>query len=169
MAEAEAEALAYAARIVTPHRDIARAFPDKAVVVEWKPPAGRHAARNGKPRRIAFPGPTIARKGAYELREAARLLELEIVLLGGELEGPDFWRGIVVRKPDAGTDWLAEVAAVVQPALVEERPRHLLAALAAGVPVIATPACGLAAEDGVTLVPPDDPTTLIDALRVIVD
>jgi glycosyltransferase involved in cell wall biosynthesis len=169
LVEAEAEALAYAARIVTPHRDIARAFPDKAVVVEWKPPAGRHAARNGKPRRIAFPGPTIARKGAYELREAARLLELEIVLLGGELEGPDFWRGIAVRKPDAGTDWLAEVAAVVQPALVEERPRHLLAALAAGVPVIATPACGLAAEDGVTLVPPDDPTTLIDALRVIVD
>ncbi len=144
LVEAEAEALAYAARIVTPHRDIARLFPDKAEVLDWKLPPTPAAAPVASQRRIAFPGPTIARKGAYELREAARALGLEVVLPGSELEGRDFWRGVIVHRPDAGTGWLADVIAVVQPAIVEERPRALLAALAAGVPVIATPACGLA-------------------------
>jgi len=55
----------------------------------------------------------------------------------------------------------------VQPALVEERPRALLAAVAAGVSVIATPACGLAARDGVTLVPPGDPAALMEALSFV--
>jgi hypothetical protein len=167
LVEAETEALTYAARIVTPHRDIARLFPDKAAVLDWKLPANPRPARKAEARRIAFPGPTVARKGAYELREAARVLGLEIVALGSELEGADFWRGVAVRRPNAGTDWLANVAAVVQPALVEERPRHLLAAVAAGVPIIATPACGLEIEGGVVLVPADDTDALIAALRRI--
>lgn len=167
LVEAEAEALAYAAHIVTPHRDIARVFPDKAMILDWKLPASGRVERDAKPRQIAFPGPTIARKGAYELREVARALGLEIVLLGSELEGPDFWRGLTVEKPNSSSEWLADVAAVVQPALIEERPRHLLAALATGVPVIATPACGLAAQKGMTLVPPNDPAALIAALNAM--
>jgi hypothetical protein len=166
LVEAEAEALAYAAHIVTPHRDIAGVFPDKAVVLEWKLPAHRPLKRAAS-RRIAFPGPTVARKGAYELHEAAQTLGLEVVLPGNALEGPGFWRGLAVRKPELGEDWLAGVAAVVQPALVEERPRHLLAALAAEVPVIATPACGLAAQKGVMLVPPNDRAALIEALKMV--
>ncbi|HVH79444.1 MAG TPA: VanW family protein [Stellaceae bacterium] len=166
---AEAAALAYAARIVTPHRDIAALFPDRATLLEWKLPPAPPQARDPRPRRIAFPGPTVARKGAHALREAARALGLEVVLLGSELEGPEFWRGLVTHKPAANADWLIDVVAVVQPALVEERPRALLAALAAGVPVIATPACGLAAQDGVTLVPSDDPVALIETLRVVLN
>ena len=161
---AEAEALAYAARIITPHRDIARLFPDRAVVLDWKLP-DRRASAAAASRRVAFPGPTIARKGAYELHEAARALGLEVVALGNELEGPGFWQGIAVRRPSPGADQLAGVAAVVQPAFVEERPRVLLTALAAGVPVIATPACGLAAQDGVTLVPAGDTAALVEALK----
>ena len=167
LVEAEAEALAYAAHIATPHCDIASLFPGKATLLDWKLPAHRPTARPAAARRIAFPGPTVARKGAYELREAARELGVEIVLLGNELEGPDFWDGLAVRKPQPGGDWLAGVAVVVQPALVEERPRALLAAVAAGVPVIATPACGLAARDGVTLVPPGDPAALMEALSFV--
>jgi VanW like protein/glycosyl transferase family 1 len=167
LVEAEIEALAHAAHIVTPHRDIAALFPDRSVILDWKLPSGGEATRNAKPRRIAFPGPTIARKGAYELREAAQALGLEIVLLGSELEGPEFWRGLAVEKPNSSSEWLANVAAVVQPALVEERPRALLAALAAGVPVIATPACGLAAENGVTIVPPGNSAVLIEALKAV--
>ena len=41
----------------------------------------------------SFVGPTIARKGAYEVRDAARALDLEVVLLGSELEGAEFWSG----------------------------------------------------------------------------
>jgi glycosyltransferase involved in cell wall biosynthesis len=109
----------------------------------------------------------VARKGAYELREAARALGLEVVALGSELEGSEFWDGVAMRKPGPGANWLDGVAAVVQPAIVEERPRHLLTALAAGVPVIATRACGLASQDGVTIVPADDAGALIAALEKI--
>jgi glycosyltransferase involved in cell wall biosynthesis len=56
---------------------------------------------------------------------------------------------------------------VVQPALVEEQPRRLLAALAAGIPVIATPACGIEPRPGLYLIPPDDTTALIDALAAL--
>jgi hypothetical protein len=163
---AEAEALAGATRLITPHRGIAGVFPGRAVILDWKLPVRRTIARTAA-RRIAFPGPTIARKGAYELREAARALGLEVVALGSELEGPDFWHGVTMRKSSLDDDWLAGVAAVVQPALVEERPRALLAALAAGVPVIATPACGLGGMDGVTLVPPDDRAALMEALEAV--
>jgi hypothetical protein len=169
LVNAEAEALAYASRIITPHAEIAGLYPDKAITLAWRRPPLRPAVRPGPAaRRTAFPGPTVARKGAYEVREAARALDLEVVRLGSELEGPGFWDGVKTRNIDARSDarqWLEEVAVVVQPAIAEDRPRHLLTALAAGVPVIATPACGLAAQPGLTIVPPDDLGALVEALR----
>jgi len=167
--EAEREALAQAERVVTPHAELADLFADKALRVAWQLPPARPGGREkAAPRRIAFPGPTVARKGAFELRQVARELDLEVMLLGSKLEGPGFWDGVRVRRP-GDADWLDRVAAVVQPAHVEERPRHLLAALAAGVPVIATAACGLAPQAGLTLVPADDPQALYDALRKLLD
>jgi len=169
LVEAETEALAYASRIITPHAEIARVYADKAMTLEWRQPPVRASVRPAPAsRRIAFPGPTVARKGAYELREAARALDLEVVLLGSELEGPGFWDGVKTQKfdPAGGSDrWFEQVAAVVQPAIAEDRPRHLLMALAAGVPVITTSACGLAPQAGLTIIPPDNPGALIAALR----
>jgi Glycosyl transferases group 1 len=163
--DAEREALVQAERVVTPHAELADLFGEKALRLAWQlPPVPPAAHTKAAPRRIAFPGPTVARKGAFELRQAARELNLEVTLLGRALEGPGFWDGVRVCRPgDAG--WLDRVAAVVQPAHVEERPRHLLAALAAGVPVIAATACGLAPQAGLTLVPANDPQALGDALR----
>ncbi|MBS0473357.1 MAG: VanW family protein [Proteobacteria bacterium] len=160
---AERAALAAADAIVTPHAEIAALFGERAVRLDWAMP--RAAARTDAvvPRRIAFPGPTIARKGAYELREAARALDLEVVLCGSDLEGADFWSGVRTRR--AGEDWLEGVAAVVQPALLEESPRKLLQALARGVPVIATAACGLAEQEGVTLVVAECAAALKSALN----
>lgn len=170
LVDAEAEALDYAVRIVTPHAEIVELFPEKAAALDWQMPAVAPITRSAPACRVAFPGPTVARKGAHELREAARALDLEIVLLGNELEGPDFWRDVPTFRTDAARDpgaWLAGVAAVVQPALVEDRPRHLLTALAAEVPVIATAACGIASHERLTIVPPDDIPALITALRTV--
>ncbi|MBV9420176.1 MAG: VanW family protein [Alphaproteobacteria bacterium] len=158
---AESEALAAADAVVTPHAEIAALFGERAVLVPWATPTVSPGTRGHA---VAFVGPTIARKGAYELRAAARALDLEIVLLGRELEGAGFWRGVRTRRPDS-ENWLNGVAAVVQPALLEDAPRKLLAALSAGVPVIATRACGLPGQDGLTLVPEDDVEALIAALR----
>jgi glycosyltransferase involved in cell wall biosynthesis len=88
------------------------------------------------------------------------------------LEGADFWRGVRVRADPAGKgpgQWLRDVAAVVQPALVEDQPRRLLAALAAAVPVIATAACGIPAREGLVLVPAGDGAKLSAALRQILE
>lgn len=161
---AESEALAAADAIVTPHAEIAALFGSRVVRLEWSMPKTAAQAGLAVPGRIAFPGPALARKGAYELREAARALDLEIVLLGNDLEGAGFWDGIRIRRA-AGSHWLEGVAAVVQPALLEEAPRPLLTALASGIPVIATKACGLGELAGVTIVPAGNVAVLIAALR----
>lgn len=161
LVEAEALALAQATRIVTPHAEIAALFGRRAVRLPWRrpdPPTVQPARREGPIRRIAFAGPTLARKGAHAVREAALALDLEVAPLGSQLEGADFWRGVRTLAPGA------PVEAMVAPALVEERPRRLLAALAAGVPVFASPACGLDPQLGLTLVPPDDGAALAEAL-----
>ena len=111
---------------------------------------------------MVFAASTLGRKGAYELREAVRALDLELVCLGAIIERADFWQGIKLGAADAS--WLEGAAAVVLPAFVEHRPRRLLAALAAGVPVIATPQCGLGKIPGVTEVPTGDATALTAAL-----
>ena len=162
---AEAEALAAAERIVTPHAEIAALFPGRAERLDWRMPEAAVIPRSLHARAVAFPGPSLARKGAHELRAAALHLGLDVVLLGSTLEGEAFWHGLSTRPADAG--WRSEVAAVVQPALVEEQPRTLLAALAAGIPVIATPACGIAPRPGLTLVPAGDTQALVRAIAKI--
>lgn len=164
----EAEALAAADQVITPHADLASLFPGRSVHLNWHRPAPAAAPGAARPRRIAFPGPTLARKGAFEVREVAKLLDLEVVLPGADLEGPGFWAGVRVVRPGAtpASAWLDGVGAVVQPALVEDQPRRLLAALAAGVPVLATPACGLAGPS-LTVVAPLDTASLAASLRQV--
>jgi hypothetical protein len=173
LAEAEAEALEAAEVIITPHDSIARLFPGKTLHLDWHRPAATlatsPAARNPKPRRIVFPGPTIARKGAYELRQAVRELDLEVMPLGRALEGADFWQGLRVAARPEEHAWLDQAAAIVQPAIVEDQPRPLLRALAAGVPVVATLACGIAPCPGLTLVPAGDGAALVLALARVLN
>jgi hypothetical protein len=58
------------------------------------------------------------------------------------------------------------VAAVVQPALVEEQPRRLLGTRRRHS-VIATPACGIGPQPGLCLIPPGDTAALIAALAEV--
>jgi glycosyltransferase involved in cell wall biosynthesis len=135
------------------------------VKVPWKMPAAPGASSKGASR-VILPASTLGRKGAYELREAAKTLGFELVCLGGIIESKDFWQGVKMHRPAEGAgSWLDGAAAVVLPAFVEHRPRRLLAALAAGVPVITTPQCGLGDMPGVTEVPAGDAAALTSALR----
>jgi hypothetical protein len=168
VAEWEMAALAAADKIVTPHTAIAELFCTRAVKLDWHRPRIATIPTRTKSRRIVFPGPTIARKGCYELRDAARMIDLEIVPLGSDIESGQFWSGIPTGRPDSA-NWLSGIAAVVQPAMVEHSPRRLLTALAAGVPVIATKACGLDSQPGLVLVPAGDIAALAAAIRNILD
>jgi hypothetical protein len=163
IAEAETAALGEADHWITPHREISELAGDRAISVPWKLPASNGARRPGS--RIVFPASTLGRKGAYELRDAARALAGEVVTLGPVIESPGFWHGIKVHAP--GASWLDDAGVVVLPAFVEHRPRRLLAALAAGVPVIATPECGLGGSPGVTEVPAGDAEALAVALESV--
>src|SRR5262249_67484 len=75
MVELEGEALAHARNILTPHSAIAKLFGKKALRLPWLLPETRKATHG---RTIVFPGPTVARKGAYELRAAVEGLDCEL-------------------------------------------------------------------------------------------
>lgn len=159
----EAEALAAAERVITPHVGVAQAFGERAVCLGWShPPATPRPTRSrGGPRRLWFPASTLGRKGAYELREALHGLEVEVELrLGGPvLEHEGFWD----RPARPGT--LDDADLVVLPAHVETAPRRLLAALARGVPVVASDACGLPPQGGLRIVPAGDVGALREAIE----
>jgi glycosyltransferase involved in cell wall biosynthesis len=159
IAASEIEALAEAKSIITPSSYVANLFGERSVLLPWAMPS-RTTPIPGQ--FIAFPGPTAARKGAYEVREAARRLGLTVSLSANELEGEDFWEGVDTVRPDV---WLDRCRLVVQPSIVEEQPRKLLQALAAGIPVITTEVCGLGERDGVTTVPPCDADALAEAIQ----
>jgi hypothetical protein len=166
LVEAEAEVVAAAQKIVTPHAEIAAMFNDRVEILDWHRPISVQP----RPSRgvIAFPGPTVARKGAYELAAAAKRLGFRVRPLGAELEGKNFWAGVTLDRQTSAGHWLDGVAAVVQPAIVEESPRRLLEALSSGAPVIATPACGLSAQTGLKLIPAGDPDALCHAIDEII-
>ena len=167
---AEAAALAAAERIVTPYALVASQFPGKAELLDWHMPGALRTPRMPKRRSIVFPGPSLARKGAYEVRALALRLDLEVVLLGNDLEGEGFWSGLPVRRAARHDPaWLREAGLVVQPSVIEEQPRSLLAALAAGIPVIATPACGILPKLGITLIPENDSEALVEAILAHTD
>ena len=164
MAEAEAEALEQATQIVTPHSLLAGLFPHKTRLLDWKLPqvkihqGGAH---------IVFPGPALARKGAFEVRDVVQSLDRPLLVVNKTVESEHFWDGIeLMTAPD---NWLFHAAVVVQPAFIENNPRPLLRALAAGIPVIATPECGIAEHPQLRLVPAGDAQALQDEIRTIMD
>ena len=163
--DAEFEALKNARRIITPHTAIAELFPDKAELLSWKLPTVRSVEKvnNQKPQ-IIFPASTVGRKGCYELREAIRGLDVTIVTLGPNIEGSDFWEGFDVVR--GGDDWLETADLLVLPAHVEHKPMRLLRAVASGVPVIASSACGVKNLKGVTTIAAGDAVALREAIEL---
>lgn len=161
MVEAEAEALEQAEFIVTPHAMLAKQFPSKTRRLAWILPT-TCSSHTGDC--IVFPGPAVARKGAYELREGLRGLEHPLLVLNPSMtESQGFWKDVRVVEPSG--DWLERAAVVVQPAFIENNPRPLLRALAAGIPVIATKECGIESHPLLTLVQAGDVEELADELQ----
>lgn len=160
---AETEALTHARRIITPHSGIASLFPDTAELLNWKLPEIKTPERsiNGKPR-IVFPASTVGRKGCYEIRDALQGMNITLVLLGPVIEDKDFWRGFDVEN--GGGDWINNADLVALPAFVEHKPFRLLRAAAAGIPVIASTACGVKNVAGMESIDECDSESLREAI-----
>jgi hypothetical protein len=162
--QAEDEALKNAREIITPHTDIAALFPKRGRILNWQTPAPveRVIQRNNEKPAIVFPASTVGRKGCYELRDAIADLDVKLIVLGPQIEGRDFWNGYDMQR--GAENWLELADVVVLPAFVEHRPRRLLLAAASGVPVVASPACGISGMSNVTTVPAGDPDLLRKAI-----
>ncbi|MGI4863655.1 MAG: VanW family protein [Janthinobacterium lividum] len=158
----ENQALTRARQLITPHQEIASLFTHKALKLAWLAPA-MPPARAARGSSILFPASAVGRKGAYEVRRLAEELQLRVVLTGRATEEAGFWGNVATEW--AGANPLANCALVVYPAYVEHQPRLLLRALAAGVPVVATPACGLPPAAHLTLVPAGDYEALKQAVQ----
>ncbi len=159
--KAERDALNNAQHIITPHPEIAALYPAKTILLEWKKPMPFLNNKIGE--EILFPASALGRKGAYELRDAAKKLGLTLNVLGNATEFEGFWGAIPTKKFDG--DW-NKIGLVVLPAFIENQPRILLKAIARGIPVIASSACGLGNRNGVTTIDAGNTLELITALEV---
>ena len=165
LVDAETEALVHARKIITPHSMVAATFPHKAELIPWHTTAGTPAQSNTSELRLIFPASTVARKGAYELRAALQGSDAQLTILGPVLEDENFWRGVRIEKASKTENCFARASAVVLPAFVEHRPVRLLEAIAGGIPVIASTACGLENMKGITGVKAGDVESLRTAIN----
>ena len=156
--EAEVRALRAARRLVTPHAAVARHLRSTCDVpvdeIPWHIPArvpGRATPRPpAAPPVVAFPASALPRKGALELAEAMRHLGWRLLVLGTPSSDATLWQGVEVEHVGyRDLSWLDRADVVALPAYVEHSPRALLLAVAHGLPVVATVACGLPASLGV--------------------
>ncbi len=142
---AETQALADAARIVTPHRAIAATFGSRAILLDWEMPAASKRTIPPNSARWFFPASALGRKGIHELAAALRETGGELLVLGRAREGGADPLADISHRQATLAD-LTGCTALVIPAWIEHEPRLALRALAMGIPVIASRACGLAAH-----------------------
>ncbi|MEB1527653.1 VanW family protein [Xanthomonas sp. WHRI 7945] len=150
LVEAERAALAQARHWITPHRELLALAGSRGIALEWRQPPSDPAPSSGTggAAQVLLAASALARKGAFELREALHGLSVQLLLPPGAQETPQFWSGIDVRRVASMADGVQAAAVVVLPAWIEQQPRGALLALALGKPVIATAACGLGADAG---------------------
>lgn len=170
--EGEMQAMLGARKVIAAHRDVAEHWRGRAglnvQLVSWILPNEAYCPRtraSEKPPLVVFPASALARKGAYELAAALQGLGCRLRVLGSASHDVTLWQGLVVEHGSYSDDWLASADVVVLPAYVEHTPRPLLRALAAGVPIIATPASGIPPSPGINLVPAGDVNALRTALE----
>jgi glycosyltransferase involved in cell wall biosynthesis len=127
-------------------------------------------------------------KGQRTLVRACAELDVSVVLVGADLEQGGAYRRLLEREAAAlgmadrvtFTGYRADASALLRafdvlalPSTIEGLPLVVLEAMAAGVPVVATPVGGVGelVRDGETglLVPPEDPEALAAALRRLLD
>jgi len=167
------QALRGAQRLITPHAEAARHLRSITAppveLIEWCQPGRTDvdvpSAPHTRPT-VVFPASALPRKGALEMAEAMRTLGWRLMALGTPSSDAQLWKGIDVEHA-AYRDprWLACADVVALPAHVEHAPRALLTAIAHGVPVVATAACGLPAGACATEVVAGDIPGLVRALR----
>jgi glycosyltransferase involved in cell wall biosynthesis len=162
----ERDALNAARQLISPHTQIAKIYPHKTQALTWQMPQKNKAA-HAKGAAVLFPASGLARKGAYEARALAQKYSLPLHIHRGATDHTDFWADTCATYTSPIDDnYWHDLACVIAPFYVEHQPRLLLKALALGIPVVASPACGLPAQLGLTLIEPDDEAAWIEQIKI---
>ncbi|RHX90502.1 VanW family protein [Leptospira stimsonii] len=162
--ESETRALQSAQKIISPHSEILKLFPNQASPLRWCIPAFEEKPVSDR-KGILFPGSALGRKGAYEMKRLAKELDLSLYVLGNAVEKEGFWESISVRKFQNSWD---EIGLVVYPTYVENKPRELLKAISKNIPIVTTTASGLEDFEGddVVILPVGDYESLKEAVAL---
>lgn len=169
LAGLETEAFKNARRVITPHydvgRNVAEVFGIEVDMLDWAVPEVNLSNRlynkeSSDKCVIAFPASPLGKKGVYEFRDALKGIDAEVLILGTADEGV-----VIPNSRHASVSEVMQADVLVLPAYVEHSPRPLLRALALGIPVIASKACGIPEQDGLTIVDYPDQ----DKLRSILE
>lgn len=161
--EAESEAFVYADRVITPHEEFAKYFPNLRKL-EWQKPVVEPPADVRRPQYLLFPASLAAHQGAHAALAVADEVGLPLLVAGEDLERLAVSSDQVQFVAPSEIPW-HEVAAVVHPTLFAAWPRLHLHALALGIPVIASEACGLEEGHGLTIVPFADEKEILSAVE----
>ncbi len=168
---AETAALARADRWISTHDEVLQLAGEKALALPWQLPNFTPTARPIRapgPMRVYFPASSLVRKGVLALAAAMiGLNDAELILPARDGGEPSRWGKIAIRRTENHDAALSSCDVVVLPAWIEHQPRILLTAIARGIPVIATPACGLGALHGWHAVPAGDHEALHSALLLV--
>ena len=167
LVRAETEALAAAARLITPHRAIAGKFGSRAILLDWEAPPAQPRTTPAEAAKWFFPASALGRKGIYELAAAIREIGGELLVLGSAREGGGDPLAEISHRPATIAD-LPGCTALVIPAWIEHEPRLALLALSQGIPVIASRACGLPSHPLLSEIEAGDGRALGDAMREII-
>lgn len=171
LVEAERQGLLAADAWLSPHAQVLALAGARAHALPWALPAPLTRDSAARPARasVYFPASALARKGIFALLEALHDEDVDIVLPPGDSErGLDSGRARL-RRVASWREGLLQADVVALPAWVEHQPRALLGAIASGVPVIATPACGLDASLAWHSVDAGDVPALRSAIRQALD
>jgi hypothetical protein len=165
LADAEQKAFERATRIITPHQDLAKLYPEKTYVLPWTWPSP--LTRQTKAAKIGFLGPTVARRGAFVVRAAIQKLGVPLVVLGRNLEHPDFWNGLRIEERPLEPRCLDDISLLLSPTITDFKPRRLMQALRNGITVISTTACGLPPVQGLHFTDPFDADALAQKIAIL--
>jgi VanW like protein len=173
VATLEMSALRQARKLITPHSGLAKLWAERTESIDWESgiEAERETGRVGeeeivKPA-IVLPCSSLGRKGIYELRTAMAGLDVELIIVGNELEDRGFWAGYSTEYTQDYPSARQRAIAIVLPAWVEHQPRRLLQATREGIPTIASTACGLEYVTGVKSIAIGDITALREAILAV--
>jgi hypothetical protein len=169
----ESSALAAAGKLITPHRAIAAHFGERAWLLDWQIPTRGltvpviSQTNNSSPPKLFLPTSPLGRKGIHELAAALKDTDAELLVLGSAREGGENDPLSKINWQPATLTDLPGASALILPAWIEHQPRIALRALAIGIPVIATKACGLPDHPLLHIIDRPDPAAIAQAIQFL--